>query len=138
MRHFSAAVLLAVLLAPLSAQAREACWSGWGYRVEPGSLTFQSGRMLLVTDGPADWVPGDRIVLYRLDPATGERDPDRRPLVVRPRRPSFGQANGNRTVDDVAEVVGEELHLMLGMTRIGPASSQAAQRTLAWACGHGG
>jgi hypothetical protein len=137
-RRLSVAVFLAVLLVPAWTHAREACWSGWGYRVEPGSLTFQSGRMLLVTDGPADWVPGARVVLYRLDPTTGERAPDERPLVIRPRRPSFGQANGNRTVDDVADVVGAELHLMLGMTRIGPASSQQAQRTLAWACGRGG
>ena len=138
-----AAVLLALLTlpaapTPAAAQAREACWSGWGYFVEPGSLAFQSERLLLATDGPADWVPGARIALYPLDPKTGRRAQGREPIVIRPRRPSFSSRNANRTVDDVAQVVGRELQLMLGMTRIGPASAARSQRSLAWACGRGG
>jgi hypothetical protein len=35
-------------------------------------------------------------------------------------------------------VVGREQRLMLGMTRIGPASAARSQRSLAWACGRGG
>jgi hypothetical protein len=58
--------------------------------------------------------------------------------VIRPRQPSFASRNGNRTVDDVAAVAGRELQLMLGMTRIGPASAPASQRSLDWACGRGG
>ena len=132
-------LLLALLtLAAAPAQAREACWSGWGYFVEPGSLAFQSERLLLATDGPADWVPGARIALYPLDPKTGRRVQGREPIVIRPRQPSFASRNANRTVDDVAEVVGRELQLMLGMTRIGPASAARSQRSLAWACGRGG
>ena len=138
-----ATLLLALLTltaapTPATAQAREACWSGWGYFVEPGSLAFQSDRLLLVTDGPIDWVPGDRIALYPLDPKTGRRVQGREPIVIRPRQPSFASRNANRTVDDVAEVVGRELQLMLGMTRIGPASAARSQRSLAWACGRGG
>jgi hypothetical protein len=133
--RLAAVLALVTALATAPAQAREACWSGWGYFVAPGSLAFESDRLLLATDGPADWVPGQRIALYRLDPETGRRDPDRAPIVVRPRRPSFSSRNGNRTVDDVAQVVGREQRLMLGMTRIGPASSSDARRTLAWACG---
>ena len=91
-----------------------------------------------MTDGPADWVPGSRIALYPLDPETGRREPGRSAVVIRPRQPSFASRNGNRTVDDVAAVAGRELRLMLGMTRIGPASAAASQRTLAWACGRGG
>jgi hypothetical protein len=83
-------------------------------------------------------VPGQRIALYRLDPKTGRRAPSEDPIVVRPRRPSFASRNGNRTVDDVAEVVGREQRLMLGMTRIGPARAARSQRSLAWACGRGG
>ena len=138
-----AAVLLALLTlpaapTPAAAQAREACWSGWGYFVEPGSLAFRSERLLLATDGPTDWVPGARIALYPLDPKTGRRAPGQEPIVIRPRRPSFSSRNANRTVDDVAQVVGRELQLMLGMTRIGPASAARSQRSLAWACGRGG
>jgi hypothetical protein len=138
-----AAVLLALLTlpaapTPAAAQAREACWSGWGYFVEPGSLAFRSERLLLATDGPTDWVPGARIALYPLDPKTGRRAQGREPIVIRPRRPSFSSRNANRTVDDVAQVVGRELQLMLGMTRIGPASAARSQRSLAWACGRGG
>ncbi|MBK1670696.1 hypothetical protein CKO28_21995 [Rhodovibrio sodomensis] len=124
-----------ICLVALPASAREACWSGWGYFVAPGSLAFQSDRLLLVTDGPADWVPGKRIALYRLDPETGRRVDGRAPIVVRPRAPSFASRNGNRTVDDVAEVVGRDQQLMLGMTRIGPASAARSQDSLAWACG---
>ena len=129
-------VSLTLFLSP--AAAREACWSGWGYFVEPESLAFRSGRLLLVTDGPVDWVPGARIALYRLDPETGRRIPGAEPIVIRPRRPGFASRNGNRTVDDVAAVPGRELRLMLGMTRIGPASAARSQRSLAWACGRGG
>ncbi len=129
-------VSLTLFLSPAS--AREACWSGWGYFVEPDSLAFRSERLLLVTDGPADWVPGSRIALYPLDPETGRREPGAGAVVIRPRQPSFASRNGNRTVDDVAAVAGRELRLMLGMTRIGPASAAASQRTLDWACGRGG
>jgi hypothetical protein len=138
MRAVGAGALMLLMLAAAPVQAREACWSGWGYFVEPGSLAFASDRLLLATDGPADWVPGARIALYRLDPETGRRLPDRDPIVVRPRRPSFASRHANRTVDDVAAVVGRELQLMLGMTRIGPASTARGRRTLAWACGRGG
>ena len=132
----AALVLLSLLAAP--AQAREACWSGWGYFVEPDSLAFRSERLLLATDGPADWVPGTRIALYPLDPETGRRVAEAAPIVIRPRQPSFASRNGNRTVDDVAAVAGRKLQLMLGMTRIGPASAPASQRSLDWACGRGG
>jgi hypothetical protein len=132
------ALLALLTLAAAPAQAREACWSGWGYFVAPGSLAFQSDRLLLATDGPADWVPGARIALYSLDPETGRRVQGQEPIVIRPRRPSFSSRNGNRTVDDVARVVGREQRLMLGMTRIGPASAARSQRSLAWACGRGG
>jgi hypothetical protein len=123
------------------ARATEGCWSGWGYRVEPESLAFRSERLLLATDGPVAWVPGREIALYRLDPRTGQRLRDAAPIRVRPQRPSFGHARGNRTMDDIAEVVGDELDLMLGMTRIGPASvpDDPRQRELmAWACGRAG
>lgn len=134
-RALAAALLLLLTLGGSPALAREACWSGWGYFVEPESLAFRSDRLLLVTDGPADWTPGTRIALYRLDPKTGRRLDGQEPIVVRPRRPSFASRNGNRTVDDVAGVVGREMQLMLGMTRIGPASAARSRQTLAWACG---
>ena len=133
-----ALLTLAAAPIPATAQAREACWSGWGYFVEPGSLAFQSDRLLLATDGPADWVPGERIALHPLDPKTGRRVQGREPIVIRPRQPSFASRNANRTVDDVAEVVGRDQQLMLGMTRIGPASAARSRDTLAWACGQGG
>jgi hypothetical protein len=129
------AVLLAGLAGSAPAAEREACWSGWGYRVTPETFAFRSGRILLATDGPADWVPGERIVLYPLDPRTGQRAPERAPIAVRPRRPSFGHARGNRTVDDVAAIVGSDLRLMLGMTRIGPGSAPGSRAFLDWACG---
>jgi len=135
------AVLAALLLAgpPLAAAEPASCWSGWGYRVEPDTLAFRSQRLLLATDGPVDWTSGNRVTLYPLDPRSGQRAADAAPIVVELRQPSFGHANGNRTMDDVADLVGEPLRLMLGMTRIGPASvADSRQRDfLAWACGRG-
>lgn len=145
--RIAAAALAALLLAgapdapAADDTATEGCWSGWGYRVDPGSLAFRSKRLLLTTDGPVDWLPGREIALYRLDPQTGQRVRGAAPLVIRPQQPGFGHANGNRTVDDVAEIVGGESALMLGMTRIGPASvpDDPRQRDLmAWACGRAG
>lgn len=138
-RLLSLTLVLIAAAPPLAGAAAEpaTCWSGWGYRVEPETMAFRSERILLVTDGPVDWSPGNRIALHPLDPESGQRDSGAAPIVVVPRQPSFGSARGNRTVDDVAEVVGSPLHLMLGMTRIGPASVADPRQHafLAWACG---
>lgn len=123
--------------AGLAEASREVCWSGWGYRVELDTLAFKSDRLLLVTGGPVDWHPGTRVTLYPLDPASGQRDPDAEPLTIKVRQPTFRSAKGNRTVDDVADLIGSPFHLMLGMTRIGPAmvADQRQNDFLAWACG---
>ncbi|MBK1699298.1 hypothetical protein [Rhodovibrio salinarum] len=141
-RVFGLMLLACLLAAGLSmgaspVLARAACWSGWGYFVEPGSLAFRSDRLLLVTDGAVDWATGERIALYRLDPETGRRVAQSAPIVVRPRQPRFASRDGNRTVDDVAGVVGRDVQLMLGMSRIGPAIAPRSTQTLDWACGRG-
>lgn len=118
--------------------ASEKCWSGWGYRVAPQTLAFRGERMLLVTRGPEDWAVGEPVTLLVLDPESGRVDPDVTPLRVRPRRPRFfSTAEGNRAMDDVAGIIGEDLRLMLGMTRVGPAVSDTPkqQAFLRWACG---
>lgn len=136
------ALLFALLSALLSvpAAAGVECWSGWGYRVEPGTLAFQGPRLLLVTPGPADWRKGEPVTLLRLDPRTGRIDHAAGEIRIRPRHPRFFTTReGNRGMDDVAAIIGEELYLMLGMTRIGPAVSDTPKQEafLRWACGRG-
>lgn len=134
---FSLGLLVLWMGMGLADEAREVCWSGWAYRVEPDTLAFKSDRLLVVTSGPVDWRSGLRIELYPLDPDSGQRDPDTQPLTIEVHQPSFRSANGNRIVDDVANLLGSPFHLMLGMTRIGPATVDDTRQDdfLAWACG---
>ncbi|RDD61669.1 hypothetical protein [Ferruginivarius sediminum] len=133
-----AGLLCLLLLWALPAAAGVECWSGWGYRVAPGTLAFRGERMLLVTPGPADWRVGEEVTLLPLDPESGRIDPNAATIHVRPRRPRFfSTREGNRAMDDVADIVGEDSHLMLGMTRVGPAVSGTPRQEafLRWACG---
>jgi hypothetical protein len=101
-------------------------------------LAFRSERILLVTPGPADWGVGEEVTLQPLDPESGRIDPGAAPIHIRPRRPRFfSTRGGNRAMDDVAGIVGEDSRLMLGMTRIGPAVSGTPRQEafLRWACG---
>ena len=60
------------------------CWRGWGYRVDPGTRTYKSEELLLVTKGPAIWRTGVPVELHRLDRASGTIDAAAAPLTVVP------------------------------------------------------
>lgn len=113
------------------------CWSGWGYRVAPDTLAFQGPRLHFVTDGPVRWEVGKPVSLYPIDERTGRRDPQRTPLVVRPRQPSFSFRHGKSSFNDVAALEGESVYLMMGATKMGPPEPETGRQRgfVRWACG---
>lgn len=138
-RLVAAAAFPLALMFPGTVGAVE-CWQGWGYFVEPGSLAFKSSQTLYVTDGPVDWDGHDWIRLYPIDPDTGLRDSKRKPVLVRPKQPSRqGGGVWGTVVDDVAEVLGSDLSMLLRLSHI-KSSEHAATRNdrySRWACGLG-
>jgi hypothetical protein len=135
--YLSCLVLLCSLLGPAKAWAVE-CWQGWGYLVEPESLAFKSPQTLYVTNGPINWGSKEWFKLYPIDPATGRRDSKRKPVVVRPNRPSKqGGGSWGNVVDDVADVLGSKWSMLLRLSQV-----KASQHSLThndqysrWACG---
>ena len=133
--------LLAPLLAAVSMPAWGAeCWQGWGYMVEAKTLAYKSGQSLYVTNGPADWQSRKWIRLYPIDQATGRRITNKKPLYIRPTNPTrVGSGAWSKEIEDVAQVKGSKLSLMLRFSHILPPPNA---RTLndnfsRWACGLG-
>ena len=133
--------LLAPIIAAVSTPAWGAeCWQGWGYMVEPRTLAYKSGQSLYVTDGPADWQSRKWIRLYPIDQATGRRITNRKPIFIRPSNPTrVGSGAWSKEIEDVAQVKGSNLSLMLRFSHILPPPNS---RTLndnfsRWACGLG-
>ncbi len=134
---FAVLCLAAGLAMPHAASGAE-CWQGWGYLVEPKSLSFKSQQTLYVTDGPVDWRSKDWIKLYPVDPKTGKRDKKRRPVTIRPNRPEqSGGGQWGDVVDDVAYVLGSKWSMLLRMSHITPSrySLTPNDEYSRWACG---
>lgn len=134
-------VAMAVLAASVSPVLSMACWSGWGYRVDPESLAFQGPRLLLVTENArVAWRPGRVVRLWRLDPETGQIDRKVPRLAIRLRQPRLVNRHGAAAVDGVAAIRGEAAHLMFGLRKVGPNHSGTAKQEafLRWACGRAG
>lgn len=138
----AAGVLLAMLLALFASSPTRAaeCWQGWGYLVEPGSAVFKSGQSLYVTEGAVDWRVRSWVRLYRIDPSSGRRRTEEKPIYIRPRQPmQKGSRNWANIVEDVVEVQDSELDMLLRLTHISPSpNAQTLNDDFSrWACGLG-
>ncbi len=124
---------------PVPAWSAE-CWQGWGYMVEARTLAYKSGQSLYVTDGPVDWQSRKWIRLYPIDQGTGRRVTTKKPFFIRPTNPTrVGSGAWSKEIEDVAQVKGSKLSLMLRFSHIVPPPNA---RTLndnfsRWACGLG-
>jgi hypothetical protein len=130
---------LAVLLSgslPARAEAIE-CWRGWGYRVDPGTRTYKSAELLLVTKGPADWRVGVPVELHHLDRSTGAIAVGEPPLTVVPASARTYYRDRANYVDGRGAIVGSAEELVFGLSHI--AAPTAALDDLRdfnrWACG---
>jgi hypothetical protein len=115
------------------------CWQGWGYWVDAQTRAYKSEELLLVTDGPADWVVGQPVTLLLMDRTTGQIDRDRAPIVATPIDPrSYYRGNANY-VDGSAEVRGADDRLVFGLSHVAPPASALPEMEAytAWACGLG-
>ncbi len=115
------------------------CWRGWGYRVDPGTRTYKSEELLLVTKGPTTWRTGVPVELHRLDRASGAIDAAAAPLTVVPagaRTYYRGRAN---YVDGRGAIVGSGDELVFGLSHVAPpvAALETLEDYHRWACGLG-
>ncbi|MCG8545409.1 MAG: hypothetical protein MJE12_14520 [Alphaproteobacteria bacterium] len=139
LRRFAASVATAACLIAAPAAFAAECWQGWGYLVEPKTLAFKSTQALYVTDGKADWKRKDWIKLYPVDPNTGRRSTDAKPVFVRPTKPIHkGTGGAGEIVEDVAEVKGSKWSMMLRLSHIAPSphAKTLNDSFSRWACGH--
>lgn len=121
------------------ASAKE-CWQGWGYLVEPRSMAYKSGQELYVTDGPVDWSDRNWVRLYRIDPSTGRRVTEGKSIHIRPSQPvQKGSRNWADIVEDVVDVQGSDLAMLLRLTHVAPSpNAQTLNDSFSrWACGLG-
>ncbi len=113
------------------------CWRGWGYRVDKVTRTYTSEELLLATKGPADWRPGRQVVLYTLDRATGQIDPEAPPIVIVSINPRSYYRNNLNYVDGEGEIVGSADNLVFGLSHV-PLPTAAIEdlyKYNVWACG---
>ncbi len=115
------------------------CWRGWGYHVDPGTRTYKSEELLLVTKGPATWRTGVPVELHRLDRASGAIDAAAAALTVVPagvRTYYRGRAN---YVDGRGAIIGSGDELVFGLSHVAPpvAALEALDDFNRWACGLG-
>ena len=97
------------------------CWQGWGYLVDPQTNAYKSGQSLYVTDGSVNWTERRWVRLFRIDPASGLRVKDGKPIHIRPRRPvQKGSRKWADVVEDVVEVRNSEWAFLVRLTRIAP------------------
>jgi hypothetical protein len=128
----------AQIIVPASAPAWAVeCWRGWGYRVDPGTRTYTSEELLLVTKGAAVWQAGVPVELHRLNRATGAIDATVPALTVVPvgaRTYYRGRAN---YVDGRGAIVGSGDELVFGLSHIAPptAALERLRDYNRWACG---
>ena len=129
------ACLLAALV-PAFAEPVE-CWRGWGYRTDRITRTYKSGELLLVTRGPAVWAPGQPVVLYLLDRASGRIAPDTPPMTVTPLAPRVYYRGRSNYVDGQGAIAGSDDDLVFGLNHVAPQSSglEKLEAYNAWACG---
>ena len=128
-----------LLTAQSGAAAAAECWQGWGYWVDAQTRAYKSEELLLVTDGPADWVVGQPVTLHLMDRATGEIDRAQAPIVAIPiDSRSYYRGNANY-VDGSAEVRGSGDRLVFGLSHVAPPSSALPEMEAytAWVCGLG-
>ena len=113
------------------------CWTGWGYWVEPGTRAYQGPRLLLVTRGPASWIPGRAEQLYLLDPTKGGIQEGEAPLTVIPQLPRYSRQQGLIYVNDMVPVEGSENYLTFGLSYIKPTVTgiERLDDFYLWACG---
>ena len=129
-------LLLAATLGSGRAWAVE-CWRGWGYRVDPGTRTYVSDEMLLVTRGPVDWRVGVPVRLFFLDRSTGRIDasqPALEAVLATARTYYRGRSN---YVDGRGAIAGSDEELVFGFNHVAEPSSSlpALQDYNRWACG---
>jgi hypothetical protein len=128
-----------LLTAQSGAASAAECWQGWGYWVDAQTRAYKSEELLLVTDGPADWVIGRPVTLFLMDRVTGEIDRSRASLVAVPiDTRSYYRGNANY-VDGSAAVRGADDRLVFGLSHVSPPASALPEMEAytAWACGLG-
>ena len=115
------------------------CWQGWGYWVDAETRAYKSEELLLVTEGPAGWQPGQPVRLYILDRASGEIDPARAPIIALPIDPRAHYRGSANYVDGLAEVQGAADRLVFGLSHVAPPASAIPEMKAYtdWACGRG-
>lgn len=113
------------------------CWRGWGYRVDKQTRTYTSEEMLLATKGQADWRPGQDVVLYVLDRASGQIAPTAAPLTIVPINSRLYYRNNLNYVDGEGEIVGSADNLVFGLNHFPPPSAPIEELHAynVWACG---
>ena len=94
------------------------CWRGWGYRVDKQTRTYKSEELLPVTKGPADWRPGQKIVLYLFDRASGQIVSAVPPITIVPLNSRLYYRNNLNYVDGEGEIVGSEDNLVFGLNHV--------------------
>lgn len=78
--------------------------------------------------------------LFRIDPASGLRIKDGKPIHIRPRRPvRKGPRNWAGIVEDLVEVKNSKLALLVRLTHIAPSPNARSlnDEFTRWACGQG-
>ncbi len=93
--------------------------------------------MLLVTKGPADWRPGQRIVLHTIDRTSGQIVPSVPHVTIVLLNSRAYYRNNLNYVDGEGEIVGAKDNLVFGLNHI-PLPTAAIEKLHdynAWACG---
>ena len=130
----------AVSTAPARAGAAPVeCWRGWGYWVDARTRAYKSDEMLFVTRGAADWAPGVKVRLYRLDRASGRIDDVEPAIAVIPIVARTYYRGTTNYVNAMANVAGSDDQLVFGLSHVAPsvAALPRMARFNAWACGLG-
>ncbi len=133
--RLAVAGFFAVLAAP-PASAVE-CWQGWGYWIDAQTGTYKSQELLLVTDGPVDWIPGGSVTLRVLDRASGRIDESKAPIVAMPLDARVYYRGSANYVDGLAQVQGAADRIKFGLSHIAPSTPvlPAMEAYVARACG---
>lgn len=128
---------LILITPPAGAGEPVECWRGWGYRVDKQTRTYKSEELLLVTKGPVDWRPGQQVVLYTHDRASGQIIPAVPPVTITLLSARSYYRDNLNYVDGEGQIVGGEDNLVFGLSHV-PLPTAAIEKLHEyniWACG---
>lgn len=113
------------------------CWTGWGYWLEPTTQAYASERFLIVTKGPAAWLPGQPVALYVLDARKGGIREDLGTITLVPGSLRYTQNQRLPSVTGRGWVPDSSLHMAFGLNHIKQLVTGIAKLDdfYLWACG---